>query len=304
MSFSTDIKEEICELQPASACCKKAEALGMLVFGRAFSLSEISFMTELNCVAIRYCNLIYELTGVTPVIAYSKAGNHKVRIDTKDERKKVLEFFGYTGKELSLSINFSNFENIDEDENCCYSAFLRGAFLVCGNITNPEKEYHLEFNISRRKLASEFLSVLNEINLNMKTLTRNSTQLIYCKESETIEDCLGKIGATKSFFFLMETKAMKQVKNKINRRTNFEAANLSRTIEAGMAQIELIEYILSKIKLTAMTEDLAELCTLRLENPEASIDELGKMMSTPLSRSAVSRRFKKLKDIKEEIDKR
>ena len=304
MSFSTDIKEELCELQIASACCKKAEALGMLIFGRSFSLSEISFMTELNCVAMHYCNLIYELTGVMPVIAYSKAGNHKVRIDTKEERKKILEFFGYTGKEISLSINFSNFENADDEENCCYTAFVRGAFLVCGNITNPEKEYHLEFNVSRIKLSAEFLSVLNEINLNMKTLTRNSTQLIYCKESETIEDCLGKIGATKSFFFLMETKAMKLVKNKINRRTNFEAANLSRTIEAGIAQIELIEHILSKIKLTDMTEDLAELCTLRLDNPEASIDELGKMMSTPLSRSAVSRRLKKLKDIKEEIDKR
>ena len=304
MSFSTDIKEELCELQIASACCKKAEALGMLIFSRAFSLSEMTFMTELNCVALHYCDLIKELTGVTPVISYSKAGNHKVRIDTKEERKKILDFFGYTGKEISLSINFANFENTDEEENCCYSAFVRGAFLICGNITNPEKEYHMEFNISRIKLAAEFLSVLNEINLNMKTLTRNSTQLVYCKESETIEDCLGKIGATKSFFFLMETKAMKQVKNKINRRTNFEAANLSRTIEAGMAQIELIEHILSKIKLTDMTEDLAELCTLRLQNPEASIDELGKMMASPLSRSAVSRRFKKLKDIKEEIDKR
>ncbi len=304
MSFSTDIKEELCELQIASACCKKAEALGMLIFSRAFSLSEMTFMTELNCVALHYCDLIKELTGVTPVISYSKAGNHKVRIDTKEERKKILDFFGYTGKEISLSINFANFENTDEEENCCYTAFVRGAFLICGNITNPEKEYHLEFNISRIKLAAEFLSVLNEIDLNMKTLTRNSTQLVYCKESETIEDCIGKIGATKSFFFLMETKAMKQVKNKINRRTNFEAANLSRTIEAGMAQIELIEHILSKIKLTDMTEDLAELCTLRLQNPEASIDELGKMMASPLSRSAVSRRFKKLKDIKEEIDKR
>lgn len=304
MSFSTDIKEELCELQTASACCKKAEALGMLIFGRAFSLSEMTFMTELNCVALHYCNLINELTGVTPIITYSKAGNHKVRIDSKEDRKKILEFFGYTGKEISLSINFANFENTTEDENCCYSAFVRGAFLICGNITNPEKEYHLEFNISRIKLASEFLKVLTEIDLNMKTLTRNSTQLIYCKESETIEDCLGKIGATKSFFFLMETKAMKQVKNKINRRTNFEAANLSRTIEAGIAQIEIIEHILSKIKLTDMTDDLAELCTLRLENPEASIDELGKMMSTPLSRSAVSRRLKKLKDIKEEVDKR
>ncbi len=304
MSFSTDIKEELCELQSASACCKKAEALGMLVFGRNFSLADISFMTELNCVAMRYCNLIYELTGVSPVIAYSKAGNHKVRIDKKEDRKKILEFFGYTGKEVSLSINFGNFENTDEEENCCYCAFVRGAFLVCGNITNPEKEYHLEFNISRMKLATEFLTVLNEINLKMKTLIRNNTKRVYCKESEAIEDCIGKIGATKSFFFLMETRAMKQVKNKINRRTNFEAANLSRTIEAGIAQIELIEHILSKIKLTDMTEDLAELCTLRLENPEASIDELGKMMSTPISRSAVSRRFKKLKDIKEEIDKR
>ena len=304
MSFSTDIKEELCELQIASACCKKAEALGMLIFSRAFSLSEMTFVTELNCVALHYCDLIKELTGVTPIISYSKAGNHKVRIDSIEDRKKILEFFGYSGKEISLSINFANFENTDEEENCCYSAFVRGAFLICGNITNPEKEYHLEFNISRIKLASEFLSVLNEINLNMKSLTRNNTQLIYCKESETIEDCLGKIGATKSFFVLMETRAMKQVKNKINRRTNFEAANLSRTIEAGMAQIELIEHILSKIKLTDMTEDLAELCTLRLENPEASIDELGKMMSSPLSRSAVSRRLKKLKDIKEEIDKR
>lgn len=304
MSFSSDIKAEICDLQIASACCKKAEALGMLVFGRSFSLSEISMMTELNCVAMRYCNLIYELTGVNPVISYSKAGNHKIRIETREERKKILDFFGYTGKEISLSINFANFENTDEEESCCYSAFLRGAFLICGSVTNPEKEYHLEFNISRMKLASEFLSVLNEINLNMKTLTRNSTQLIYCKEAEVIEDCLGKIGATKSFFFMMETRAIKEVKNKINRRTNFETANLNRTIEAGMEQIKLIEHILSKIKLTDMTEDLAELCTLRLENPEASIDELGKMMTTPLSRSAVSRRFKKLKDIKEEIDKR
>ena len=117
MSFSTDIKEELCELQSASACCKKAEALGMLVFGRNFSLSDISFMTELNCVAMRYCNLIYELTGVSPVISYSKAGNHKVRIDKKEERQKILEFFGYTGKEISLSINFGNFENTDEEEN-------------------------------------------------------------------------------------------------------------------------------------------------------------------------------------------
>ena len=178
MSFSTDIKEELCELQTASACCKKAEALGMLIFGRAFSLSEMTFMTELNCVALHYCNLINELTGVTPIITYSKAGNHKVRIDSKEDRQKILEFFGYTGKEISLSINFANFENTTEDENCCYSAFVRGAFLICGNITNPEKEYHLEFNISRIKLA--FSSrVIPFFGLDIKVPPFKTTYLIF-----------------------------------------------------------------------------------------------------------------------------
>lgn len=272
----------------------------MLIFGRSFSISDISFLTELDTVAARYVNSVRELTGVIPVMKCSKAGNYKVRIDNAADRKKVLEFFGYTGKEVALRINFSNFENTEDE--CCFKSFLRGAFLSCGNITNPEKEYHLEFNVSKAKLCTDLLKIIDETGLKAKKLTRSGNYVLYCKEAETIEDYLATFGANNSFLIMMRTRAFKDVKNQINRRTNFEAANLSRSIEAGMKQIELINKILKKIKLTDMTDDLAVLCTLRMDSPEASLDELGKMMTPPLSRSAVSRRFKKIDAIATELN--
>ena len=99
----------------------------------------------------------------------------------------------------------------------------------------------------------------------------------------------------------MQTRAMKDLKNQINRRSNFDSANMLRSIEAGLKQVTLIEDILSKIQLSDMTEDLAQLCKLRLENPESSLDELGKMMNPEISRSAISRRFKKLEKIAAEL---
>lgn len=298
MSFSADIKNELCNITPTQ-CCLKAETFGLLLFGRSFSQSEISFMTELENVALRYCDAIRTLTGVIPVIKCSKAGNYKIKIENSADRKKVLEYFGYTGKELALRINFSNFENTDEE--CCFKAFIRGTFLACGSISNPEKDYHLEFNIPKAKLCDDFLKIIDEADLKAKKITRNGCHVLYCKEAECIEDYLGKMGANSAFFIMMQTRAVKTVKNQINRLTNFEAANLSRTIEAGILQTELIEKILEKIKLSDMTEDLAQLCTLRLDNPELSLDALGKLMTPPLSRSAVSRRFKKLEEIKKEL---
>lgn len=298
MSFSADIKNELCSLTPAQ-CCLKAETFGLLLYGRSFSQSDISFMTELESVAMRYCNSVRTLTGVAPVIKCSKAGNYKIRIDTASDRKKVLEYFGYTGGEIALRVNFSNFENSFEE--CCFCSFIRGVFLACGSISNPQKDYHLEFSIPKSKLCDDLHTVINESGLKARKITRNGCHVLYCNEAEGVEDYIGKMGANSAFFVMMQTRAVKTVKNQINRRTNFEAANLSRTIEAGILQSELIEKILKKIRPEGMTEDLAQLCALRLDNPELSLAALGQLMSPPLSRSAVSRRFKKLEEIKEEL---
>lgn len=306
MSFSTDLKTELCALK-TSPCCAKAEALGMLLYGRAFSGKEISLLTELEPVARRYCDAVRTLTGVEPVVRCSSAGNFKIYVDTPDERQRVLEAFGYTGKEITLRVNHANFENTSADETgevdgfCCFRSFIRGAFLVCGSVTEPEREYHLEFAVSKNKLATDLAEIAGEAGMTLKTVLRGNLRVLYSKEADAVEQFIGLMGAGNSFVKLMRLRALKEIKNQTNRRTNFEAANLSRTIETGLRQTQLIEAILTKIQLTDMTDDLAALCRLRLENSDASLDELGRLMDPPLSRSAVSRRFRKLEEIAAEV---
>ncbi len=298
MSFSSQVKTELTGIIP-SACCYKAEIFGMLLFGRAFSAGDISLMTEIKEVADCYFSGIRDLTGVTPEREITKAGNFKISIPTRGERLKILEYFGYSGKELTLRVNLSNLEQCNSD--CCSKAFLRGAFLVCGSVTDPEKDYHIEFSVQKAKLCSDLMQIIGDLGLKCKNIIRNNSYVIYSKEAESIEDFVGTMGANNAFMEVMKTRAMKDIKNQINRRTNFESANLSRSIEAGLKQVSLIEKILKKISLSDMTPDLSELCKARLENPDVSLDELGKQIDPPLSRSAVSRRFKKLEKIAAEL---
>ncbi len=300
MSFSADVKKELTQ-NISSACCYKAEAFGMLLYGRAFGITEISLMTEFKEVAEHYAAAVRDLTGITPTVQETKAGNHKISIPNKSDRLKILEFFGYTGTELALRVNLSNLEQTNED--CCSRAFLRGAFLVCGSITDPEKDYHIEFNVAKAKLCDDLMQIITDMGLKAKKIIRNNSYVIYSKEAESIEDFIGNMGANNAFMHIMQTRAMKDIKNQINRRSNFESANMSRSIEAGLKQVAVIEEILESIKLDDMTDDLSSLCSLRLENPDISLDELGKMMNPPLSRSAVSRRFKKLEKIAQELKK-
>ena len=300
MSFSADVKKELTQ-NISSACCYKAEAFGMLLYGRAFGITEISLMTEFKDVAEHYASGIRDLTGVTPFIEETKAGNFKISIPEKEDRLKILEFFGYTGKELALRVNLSNLEQTNED--CCSKAFLRGAFLVCGSITDPEKDYHIEFTVAKAKLCDDLMQIIGDTGLKAKKIIRNNSFVLYSKEAESIEDFIGTMGAGNAFMHIVKTRAMKDIKNQINRRSNFESANMSRSIEAGLKQVALIEEILQKIKLEDMTDDLSALCRLRLDNPDSSLDELGKMMKPALSRSAVSRRFKKLEKILQELQK-
>lgn len=298
MSFSSDVKNELTQ-SISSACCYKAEAFGMLLFGRSFSLSEISLMTEMKNVAERYCACIRDLTGITPLMQKSAAGNFKVIVQERAQRAKILEYFGYTGKELALRLNLGNLEQTNND--CCSRAFLRGAFLVCGSITDPEKDYHIEFTVAKAKLCDDLVQIIDDMGLRCKKIIRNNSYVVYSKDAESVEDFIGVMGANKAFMTIMQTRAMKDLKNQINRRSNFESANMSRSIEAGLKQVSLIESVLEKISFDDMTEDLSELCKLRLENPELSLDEIGKLTNPPLSRSAVSRRFKKLEKIAEEL---
>ncbi|MEE0443496.1 MAG: DNA-binding protein WhiA, partial [Acutalibacteraceae bacterium] len=193
---------------------------------------------------------------------------------------------------ISLRINRGVFE---DDE--CYGSFLRGVFLSCGSIANPDKNYHLEFVIPFHNLSLDLLKILTDFGLKAKLILRKYSYVVYLKDSESIEDLLTLMGAVNSSLELMGIKIQKDVRNKINRQMNFESANMSRSIEAGLAQVEAIEIIEKKQGLDSLSDELKEVAILRRENPDMSLKQLGENLTVPISRSGVNHRLMKIMEI-------
>lgn len=294
MSFTADVKTELSETDRFTPAQKRAYAYGFLLFGKSFSVRSVSCASDYKCVIDSFASVITELTGIKPVVSNLKSGKWVLKITTADHRKALLEFFDHSANEISLRINHGNFEDDD-----CYFAFLCGAFQSCGSLSDPNKGYHLEFVVQHNKLSGDLLKILTDFSLSAKYILRKYSHVIYIKGSEDIEDLLTMMGAPNSSLQLMGIKVQKDVRNKINRKMNFESANMSRAIEAGLAQVEAIEIIEKKQGLDSLTDELKELAILRKENPDMSLKELGASLSVPISRSGVNHRLAKLISIAE-----
>lgn len=294
MSFTADVKTELTELDAFSSETKKAFAYGFLLFGKNFNARSVTCTSDYECVIRVFAEVINELTGITASVTQLRSGRYVLKISTAAERKLLLEFFDHAVNEISLRVNHGN---LGEDES--YYAFLRGVFLSCGTIANPDKGYHLEFVVQHNKLSADLLKILTNFTLGAKYILRKYSHVIYIKGSENIEDLLTMMGAPNSSLYLMGVKVQKDVRNKINRKMNFEAANMSRAIEAGLAQVSAIELIEQKQGLDSLSDELKELAILRKENPDMSLKELGASLSVPISRSGVNHRLSKIVSIAE-----
>ncbi len=296
MSFSQDVKSELALVTDLSDCCMKAEAYGMLLFGKYYSQSRIGFLTENKNVASAYTLFCRSCPEVRPRTTKTKAGNYSISVTLQSDIAKVMRYFGQSRQDVALRINRSNFE-----DDCCYASFLRGVFLACGTIADPMKNYHLEFVIPFLKLTNDFTTLLADMGLSPKVIERGNAYVVYFKDSENIEDFLTLIGAQASSLELMGVKMMKDVRNKINRKINFETANISRTVNASMAQIEAIEKIEKTKGLSWLPEQLREIATLRKENPHMSLDEIKNELGGEISRSGVNHRLNRLIKIADEL---
>lgn len=299
MSFSQNVKEELCSVitdrDKEFACF-----YGMLLFCRHFGAERIVFQTEHKLAADMFCRLagkVLERSNAVSVSEMPKKNGVLYSLSIPDESVREDIIFRYHISSRSL-IHRIQHENLDNNN---IFAFLAGAYLSCGSMTEPIKEYHLEFAVPFELLCGDLLDILTGLGLKAKYIERKGMYVIYFKGSEDIEDMLTIMGATRASIELMNVKILKDVRNKANRIANCDAANIERTLKASEKQIEDIEYIISTIGLDSLSPELQNMAEIRIENPDVSLKELGEMLDKPVGRSGANHRLKKLSEIAESI---
>jgi DNA-binding protein WhiA len=187
------------------------------------------------------------------------------------------------------------------ETDCCPRAYIRGAFLGCGSVSDPERGYHLEFNLHSYNYAVEFAELLNTYELKAKIINRKSNFIVYLKESDKIVDLLNIIGAHHSLLQFENVRIIKEMRNNVNRIVNCETANLNKIVSAAMQQIRNIRWLDDYMGMDNLPKDLYEIAQIRLENEDLSLKEIGEMLDPPLGKSGVNHRFKKISHMVEEL---
>ena len=296
MSFSSETKTELCELDLGETCCVTAECYGMLLFAREFCERRIRIVTESEAVVKRFRELCRALFSISPKAVQGQGrGSGKFDVGIAgDDAERIFSFYGHDGAQLSTRVNYDIVL-----PQCCRRAFLRGAYLTGGSVTDPNSGYHLEISTPLFNLSNDAADIIASLGLSPKHAKRGGKNIVYFKSSEEIEDFLNNIGATSSAFRLMEVKVMKDVRNRANRLSNCDSFNISRSINAGVEQAEQIRRTLESKGKAHFPQELRELVLLRVENPEASLRELGEMLEKPLSKYGVSHKLRRIMEYTE-----
>jgi hypothetical protein len=294
MSFSSNVKAELCRQMIHKKCCAVAECYGVLLYCNTFSNSLIRIVTESESFAERLPKLLRRAFGLDfDVLPDGLSGKQTFLITDRAKIAEIFSQFGYAAENsLALHVNLGVLE-----ENCCRAAFLRGAFLAGGSVTAPEKRYHLELTTSHQTVGRETYSLLLDMEFQPKDTMRNGNLVLYFKQSEAIEDFLTRLGAPLCAMEIMQAKVEKDLRNSVNRRVNCETANLTKVVDAAQEQLAAIR----RLDLDELPPKLRQTALLRLENPECTLSELADMVDPPITKSAINHRMRKLIAMSEQI---
>ena len=295
MSFSSNVKAELCKDSLSKKSCAVAEGYGVLLYCNTFSSTEIRIITESRDFAARLPRLFKKAFGITfdQEPAAHDRGKLQFAISSEDKISRIFETLQMDLKaSLTLHVNFGMLE---EEAECM--AYLRGAFLAGGSVTDPAKRYHLEMTTSHYKVSRETCALLIECGFSPKELSRGGNNILYFKQSDYIEDFLTAIGAQVSAMGVMEAKVEKDLRNGVNRRVNCETANLTKVVDASMGQMAAIRALEEAGELDKLPGKLRETALLCRENPEATLQELAAMLNPPITKSAINHRMRKLLEL-------
>lgn len=291
-SFAFKAKNEMCRVQLSRQCCARAEAYGVLLYCNTFTPSEVRIITENPEFAARLPKLFHKAFSLRFDQMPEGDGRGKLifRITDREKLARVINTLGYDPQQImALHVNFGLLE-----EDCCRTAFLRGAFLAGGSVTDPEKRYHMELATSHQQASREVSTLLEEMGFLPRSVQRGADALIYFKQSEHIEDLLTKIGAPAAAMDIMTAKVDKEIRNGANRAMNCDMANVNKTVDAALEQIAGIRRLESSGRLAQMPEKLRQAARLRLDNPEMSLQQLAERCDPPVSKSCMNHRMRKL----------
>ncbi len=297
MSFSSEVKTELCKVWPTKHCCALAELYGVLLYASALSDREIKIYTATHKLGRKIIQLSSAAVGhelpweITP----GGAGRSAVVLTDVDAVRELLEKYDYDCQ-TGFIWHLNGWHIIDE---CCRDAFLRGIFLTGGYIGDPETGYNLELVGIHGALSREISALLGEMELLPAYIRRRDKHVLYYKDADSLEAYLTHAGAHGSTLKLMEARVIREIRNRVNRKVNCETSNISRAVEKAGAHLEAIETIRKAGKLSSLEPGLAEAARLREENPEASLAELAALCEPPISKSGFNHRMKKLAEIAE-----
>jgi len=315
MSFSLKIKQELLSAKDDARHCNIAELSAILGCCGALSIRgngiTLKLHTENYYVSQKCGDLIHKIFGIRAHVSVSKhmdgrsktggARMYFVYIGDTSAAKKILSAAGFTAEADGGAPSLKNVSPLVVSSVCCRRAYVRGFFLASGSLINPEKSYHAEFVDDSEQIMNSLLSIVNSFSLNARMIQRKDSYVVYLKDSEQIADLLNIMQAHQALLELASVRVFKDVRNDINRRVNFEAANLNKTVSASVKQIEDINFIKEKKGLSYLNEQLGEAAALRLTHQEASLVEIGRMLTPPVSKSCINHRFRKINEIADNL---
>ncbi len=300
VSFSANAKTEVCKAFPQKNCCALAECFGVLLFCNSFGADGIRIITESREFAEILPKLFRKAFSLNFDILpeLDAAGKLVFQITQRESIAQIMAAYGFDMKDtLALHVNLPVVE-----EECCKTAFLRGAFLAGGSVTDPEKGYHMELATTHASVSRETYALMQEaIGFSPKSALRGGGHVLYLKQSDMISDFLTFLGAPVAAMGIMEARLEKELNNKVNRRCNCDEANTSKVVEAAQEQLAVIRLLKEQGKLAHLPQKLQQAAKAREENPSASLTELAAMMEPPITKPAMNHRLKKLVEAAKEV---
>lgn len=299
ISFSSAAKAEICRALPQKKCCALAQCFGILLFCNSFGASGIRIITESREFAQNLPKLFKKAFGISFDVVPEQDAHGKLvfLITDEDKLSAIMHAYGFDVRDtLALHVNLPIVE-----EDCCKNAFLRGAFLAGGSVTDPIKGYHMEITTTHKSVAGETEALIREtMEFRPKTAQRSGGQVLYIKQSELISDFLTYLGAPVAAMGIMEARLEKELNNKVNRRCNCDDANTSKVVEAAQEQLSAIRILRDRGVVSKLPMKLQQAIEAREKNPEASLTELAAMMTPAITKPAMNHRLKKIVELSKE----